>query len=118
MPSPETFTVELPGVELSFHHIEDTINAAPGASSPLRVVNEVCVQITGSATAVTAQVERSTRDPGQSPNFAPAGDPITGNPSTGLAIKRYMEPTRGYWRVRVISLTGGNIVIDLSGQKA
>jgi hypothetical protein len=117
MPSPETFTVELPTGDRIFHHIEDTLTGV-GSSTALRVVDEICVQLAGPATAIVAQVERSTKDPGASPNWAPAGDPITGNPSTGLNVKRYKEPTRGYWRVRIVSMTGASVTIDLSGQKA
>jgi hypothetical protein len=114
---PETFMVETPQGEFLYHHVDDTLNA-PGATTPLRVVGEVCVQLSGTATSITAIVERSTRDPVQGPNWAPAGDPITGNPSTGLPIKRYMEPTRGWWRVHITALSGGSVISDVSGQKA
>lgn len=117
MSAPESFTVETPAGEFTYHHVDDTL-ASPGDSTSLRVVGEVCVQLSGTATAVTAQVQRSTRDPLSGPNWAPAGDPITGNPSAGLSIKRYMEPTRGWWRIHVTVLTGGNLIVDISGQKA
>jgi hypothetical protein len=29
-----------------------------------------------------------------------------------------MEPTRGWWRVHVTALSGGNLIADVSGQKA
>lgn len=113
----EGFSVESPAGDRNYHYMEQTLT---GVSSidPLRCTGEVVVQLTGSATAVTAIVERSFRDPNSSPNWAPAGDIISGNPSAGLNVKRYAEPTRGWWRVRVIAITGANVLVHVSSEKA
>lgn len=118
MPAPDPITVETPYGEFNFNQIEDTGLSAPGPTTPLRVFDEVVVQISGNATALVCQVQRSTRDPGVGANWAPAGAPITGNPAAGIQIRRYMEPTRGWWRVNIISISGGSVGVVLSGQKA
>lgn len=79
----------------------------------------VLVQIAGTATSVTAIVERATKDPGVgTPNWAPASDqPISGNLATGVAPKRFIEPTRGWWRVRITGLTGGTASVYMVGER-
>lgn len=97
--------------------------AAPGSTPEQRYQRTddgVYIQISGSATAITAIVERSTKDPTrETANWAPASDtPITGNLSAGIAPLIFNEPSRGYWRVRITTLTGGNCTVVLSGEQA
>jgi hypothetical protein len=78
--------------------------SAPGDTEPMRLCEEVCVQIGGSGTAIDATVLRSPD--GAADNYAPAGDDITGDPSAGINIKRYAEPSVAFWKIRVNSITG------------
>ena len=95
---------------------------APGVSDYLRMrqnPNGVLFQLSGTATAFEAVVERSTRDPNRAtPNWAPAEDEIwTGNLVTGTSPHVYNEPARGWWRLRVISVTGGNLPLNIMGER-
>ena len=65
------------------------------------------------------KLERSTRDPNRAtPNWAPAEDEHwTGNLVTGTAPRVYNEPARGWWRLRVISVSGGNLQLDVMGER-
>lgn len=104
------FEIEYQGVTL----FDQTLSGL-GSTDPVRLHGNVAVQVTGSATAIDAIVERSTRD-SANPNWAPAEDThITGNPSTGIVVRGYAEPAAGYWRVRVVTLTGGDVTISVSG---
>jgi hypothetical protein len=114
----EKFTIDRGAVATDYYQLDEDVSSAPYSTAPIRVCGEVCAQIAGAATAVNAQVERSTRDPAATPNWAPAGDPIVGNPSTGIQVKRYDEPTRAWWRVSVLSKTGGAVSVVLSGEAA
>lgn len=114
----ETFTVDRGAVATDYTQLDEDVTAAPHSTAPIRVTGEIALQIAGAATAVTAQVERSTRDPAVSPNWAPAGDPVSGNPSTGIQCKRYDEPTRAWWRVTVTAITGSGLSVVLSGEYA
>lgn len=80
----------------------------------------VLVQLAGSATSITAIVERATKDPNTgTPNWAPASaTPFSGNLSAGIPPRRFKEPTRGWWRVRITVLTGGNASVYMVGPKA
>lgn len=97
--------------------------AAPGSTTPQqfqRTDDGVYIQISGSATAITAIVERSTKDPTrETANWAPAmAIPITGDLSAGIAPFIFNEPARGYWRVRITTLTGGTCTVVISGEQA
>jgi hypothetical protein len=90
----------------------DQTLSAPGDSAALRLCNEVLVQIGGSATAINLTVLRSPD--GAADNYAPAGPDIEGNPAEGITIKRYNEPSLGWWKARVNSITG-SAKIHISG---
>lgn len=76
---------------------------------------DIALQITGSATSVTAVVERSTRNPSGTPNPAPlSSDTITGNPSTGMNVASYYEPGAAYWRVRLTALSGSGVNVSFA----
>ena len=97
--------------------------AAPGSTTPQNFQSTdagIVVQFAGTATAVTAIIERSTNDPVRdTPNWAPAmSTPATGNLVTGLAPFVFDEPARAYWRARITTLTGGNCTVVLSGEQA
>lgn len=97
--------------------------SSPGVSDPLRLRESdsgVVFHIGGTATAFEAVVERSTRDPiRQTPNWAPAEDQIwTGDISAGIPPRVYDEPARGWWRLRVISITGGIVQLNIMGERA
>ena len=97
--------------------------SVPGSSDPLRLResdNGVIFQLGGTATAFEAIVERSTRDPiRQTPNWAPAEDENwTGDLSSGVSPRVYNEPARGWWRLRVISITGGALQLNIMGERA
>ncbi len=76
---------------------------------------DIAIQVTGTATAVSFIVERSTRNPSDTPNPAPvATDPVTGNPSTGVNVLSYVEPGVAYWRVRITAMTGSNVDVSFA----
>lgn len=79
----------------------------------------VIVQLDGTATSVTAIVERTTLDPNRSDVFyyAPADDtPITGDPSSGISPSIYQEYGVAWWRVRLTAVAGGTCVASMSGR--
>lgn len=97
--------------------------SAPGSSTPLRLRandNGVIFQLSGTATAFEAVVERSTRDPiRQTPNWAPAEEEQwTGDLTAGTPPRVYNEPARGWWRLRVIAVSGGNLQLNIIGERA
>ena len=91
--------------------------SAPGEMDWVQfVTTDVVAQIEGAATSVTAIVERSVFNPyEQVTNGAPAAEPITGNPATGISPSVYVEPALGWWRVRLTAISGGSATISLSG---
>lgn len=92
-----------------------------GVTSPaIRFVGDVTVQLSGTATNIEAIVERSSQDPnGASANWAPAEDePFSGNLANGISPRPYVEPAVGWWRVRVPTLDGGYVRINMSGGDA
>ena len=96
---------------------------APGSTTPQNFQSTdagVVVQFSGTATAITAIIERSTLDPVRdTPNWAPAMlDPVIGSLFTGIAPFLFDEPARAYWRVRITTLTGGNCTVVKSGEQA
>ena len=97
--------------------------SAPGASDPLRLResdNGVVFHLGGTATEFVAIVERSTRDPiRQTPNWAPAEEEQwTGDLTAGTPPRVYNEPARGWWRLRVIAVSGGNLQLNIMGERA
>lgn len=97
--------------------------SATGNTDPLRYERSdegIVIQLSGTATSFTAIVERATLDPGAvTPNWAPADSlPLSGNAAVGVAPVRFDEPVRGWWRVRVTALTGGNLTVYIAGKPA
>ncbi len=94
----------------------------PGQSKPLRLRDSdrgVVFQISGSATAFEAVVERSTRDPSrETPNWSPAEEGGWAGAASGVAPRVYDEPARGWWRLRVISVIGGTLQLNIIGERA
>lgn len=97
----------------------DTLTAT-GQTDPVRLQGRVKVQLSGSATSLTAIVEHATRDPGSAEaNWAPVeDDPFTGDLSAGMSPRPYDDPAIGWWRVRVTAISGGNCKISIIGEKA
>ena len=94
--------------------------AAPGVTDAVMLSGIVIVQFTGAATAVTAVVERSTKDPALGgPNWAPADSAaLTGNPNTGMPPLAYREGGAAWWRARVTAITGSSVDVSIQGKGA
>lgn len=110
----ETFAMETSRQDPPYSQSNETLSAS-GDSTALRLRGLLVVQISGTATAVNAIVLRSPD--GAADNFSPAGDPIVGDASAGIAVRRYEEPSRGFWKIRIVSVTG-SAKIHLSGFQA
>lgn len=97
----------------------ETISSA-ASTDPVRLQGRVIVQLSGTATAITAVVEHCTRDPSTAEvNWAPAEDEaFSGDLSAGMAPRPYEDPAIGWWRVRVTSISGGNCKVSIIGEKA
>lgn len=93
--------------------------AAAGQTQAMRLQGDVVVQISGSATVIDAIVEHATRDPATpQANWAPADTSnFSGDLSIGMAPRVYLEPASGFWRVRIITLTGGNCKVSVIGDR-
>lgn len=94
--------------------------AAPFATAWTRfTIGDICAQISGSATAVVATVQRSDVNPSADGSLAQAAPAdatgFTGDPATGIAPNIYSEPGVGWWRVNVTTVTGGTVHASLSG---
>lgn len=78
---------------------------------------DICAQISGSATSVTATVERSDVDPTlKTAQVAPADSAgFSGDPATGIAPNIYTEPGVGWWRWNITAISGGSVNVSLSG---
>jgi hypothetical protein len=92
---------------------------APGSTDAIRLQGDVVVQLSGTATAIEAWVEHATRDPASAEaNWAPAeDDAFLGDLSAGIAPRPYIEPATGFWRVRVVSISGGNCKVSIVGER-
>lgn len=78
----------------------------------------VAVGLSGTATSVTAVIERSGRDPSgpSGASSAPADTTgLTGNLATGVPANIYEEPGVGWWRVNITASSGGTVLASLSG---
>lgn len=94
-----------------------TLSAVGDVSDWVLCQGDIALQLTGSATAITGVVERSTRNPSDNPNPAPVSSgPITGNPSTGIAVVSYTEPGAAYWRFRLTAKTGAELNVSFATQ--
>jgi hypothetical protein len=79
---------------------------------------KIAVQVTGSASAVSFIVERSVSDPAgpMGANPAPVEETETkGDPTSGMSPSGYFEPSTAWWRVRVINVADGSVLVALSG---
>lgn len=103
----------------AYIHASQTF-AAPGSTDPVRLSHDIVVQISGTATAVDAVVERSFADPLFAANsFAPAEDEhFSGDLTVGIAARQFFEPIQAYYRVRVIAVSGGTAIVSLVGSTA
>lgn len=94
----------------------------PGESEPLRFrmsESGVIFHLSGTATAFEAVVERSTRDPVRDiSNWAPAEEEAWIGSADAVSPRVYDEPARGWWRLRVLSVTGGNLQLNIIGERA
>lgn len=83
------------------------------------VACDICAQVSGSASAVVAVVQRSDVNPGADGALAQAAPAdatgFTGNPTTGIAPNIYTEPGVGWWRINVTTVTAGTVRASLSG---
>lgn len=91
--------------------------AAYASNTQQFFAGSIGVSVWGTATLCSVQVQRSATGPDDplGVNFVPADIPITGNPSTGLTPVIYTEPSFGWWRVNVTSITGGSLNTSISG---
>ena len=106
-------------------------SAAPGSAASstfstdwhMFVNTNIIAALSGTATSVTAVVERSAVNPALLVNGSAQGavtSPadaagITGNLATGVAPNIYTESGVGWWRIRVTAISGGNCIASLSG---
>lgn len=89
-----------------------------GTTNWIKFANtNVTVQADGTATSMSATVERTTRDPNAGPvTQAPAdGVAFTGSAAAGLTPNVYQETGVAWWRVNVASVSGGSVTFSLSG---
>jgi len=79
------------------------------------LTGEIVFQLTGTATAVEARIERATKIG----DWAPVDNTtLTGNPSAGIQVASSREPNAAYYRLNVLTLTGGNLNVSISGDVA
>ena len=93
---------------------------AAGASEYARFQDKVTVQLSGTATAITAVVQRSSIDPSRgTANWAPVEDTtFSGDLSAGISPRRYVEPAVGWWRLNITSMPAGNCTLSMIGETA
>lgn len=101
----------------------DTFAAsASGSGAAIEVSKcEVTFQVSGTATAISARLERSTVYPGADGslgNWAPVDDAVTGDLTAGVNAAVYVESDHAWWRVAVATVTGGNLTTSVSGTVA
>jgi hypothetical protein len=101
---------------------EATVLAAIGRTPSVRLRGDITVQITGTATEATVRVERASvlSDPAQAAAWAPADAypfDLTIDPRQAEVLP-YREPTIGWWRVRVLAISGDTIQINIAGVDA
>lgn len=79
----------------------------------------IAVQCTGTATAISFVVERTMVDPTKNSSalWAPVdASSISGDPATGFPPVIYNEPGVAWWRARILTMTGAQVYISLTGQ--
>lgn len=95
--------------------VSQQLTAVADATDWVDFQRDIAIQITGTATSVTAVVERATRGPTNTPNPAPVGDAITGNALSGIPVATFYEPGVAWWRVRITAISGGIANISITG---
>ncbi len=79
----------------------------------------LAVAVTGVATAVEIAIERSASSPfNNGARWASAGSSIIINPSVAPEAFYYAEPGVGWWRARLVSITGASVKVDITGAGA
>lgn len=91
--------------------LRQTVDAAGQVTDRQRFSGAIAVQIYGTATAISVQIERTVNGGN---DWSPVDTPISGNPSTGMSVQGFSEPAVAGWRARVISITG-TATVSLSG---
>lgn len=79
------------------------------------VATPITVQVGGTATAITAVLERSTTDPTVAASWATV-DTYSGA-AASVGFKSYQEGGIGWWRVRVTAVAGGTVTIAMTGRR-
>lgn len=93
----------------------DSFSVASATDAISFVATPIDVQIGGTATSVTAVLERSPTDPAVSASWATVDTYMAAPAAVGF--KAYQEAGVGWWRVRVTSLTGGTVTINITGRR-
>lgn len=109
--------------EFKNRNVNRTVNClqtfeTAGVTDWVALSGKIAVQITGAANQVTYIVERSVSDPkgdlGEHP--APVDDAESrGDPSVGISPAGYFEPSTAWWRVRILGMSDGPILVAISG---
>lgn len=98
---------------------------APFATDWNKFINtNIIAALSGTATAVTAVVQRSAVNPNLLVNGVAQGavaspadaTGFTGDLSAGIPPNIYTETGIGWWRINVTAVSGGNCTASLSGQ--
>jgi hypothetical protein len=96
--------------------------AASGVGSPIEVSKgDVTLQVSGTATAISVRLQRSTLYPGadgSQGNWAPVDDALTGDLTAGINAVVYVESDHAWWRILVTTVTGGSLTTSVSGSVA
>jgi uncharacterized protein YjlB len=102
--------------------VDTFAESASGAGAVIEVSKcDVTVQVSGTATAISVRLQRSTVYPGADGslgNWAPVDDAITGDLTAGVNASVYVESDHAWWRAAVTTVTGGNLTTSVSGTVA
>ena len=98
---------------------EVTLDATSATQSEwIQATYKLIVQVTGAATAVSIDIERSTINPVMAAANPAKVATITGNPATGITPSIYEEPGAGWWRAKLTSITGTPVHISIQAPEA
>jgi hypothetical protein len=93
----------------------DSFSAPASTDGVSFVGTPITVQIGGTATAVSAVLERSPTDPTVTAAWSTV-DTYSGA-AASIGFKSYQEGGIGWWRVRVTTVTGGTVTIAMTGRR-
>jgi hypothetical protein len=82
------------------------------------IFGDVACQVSGTATAISAEMRCSIQDPrqgGGDPILDAAAPEISGNPSLGKTRSIYAGAGPAWWSVKVLSVTG-TATISIAGE--